>query len=96
MKQQRIRRLVGAIAIIIAIAILLTSCTDNQRARQFGGTETIELPKGQRLVNATWKEVDLWILTEPMPDGYVPQTKTFQEKSSMGLVEGTVIFKESR
>ena len=83
---------------LIASLIILSfsSCTDNQRARSFGGSEVIELPKGHRLIEATWKETQLWYLTEPMPEGYTPTTKTFQEKSSYGVWEGTVIFKESR
>jgi len=96
-----------AILIYLFIAVLgfvlfpaiLQGCTDNQRARSFGGTETIDLPKGQRLVNATWKGekggADLWYLTEPMPVGYVPQNKTFQEYSNLGIMNGTVIFVES-
>ena len=75
---------------------MLFSCTENQRARQFGGTITIELPPGEKLVMATWKETDLFYLTEPMDSNYVPKTKTFREDSSWGVMESTVIFKERK
>jgi len=97
--KQKIKAFVLALlatAVIMIMASFLFSCTDNSRARNWGGTETIELPKGERLVQATWKETDLWYLTEPMPADYVPQVKLFKESSSLGMMEGTVKFVESR
>lgn len=83
------------------LAAAVGSCTQQQRARNYGGTATIELPKGQKLVNATWKgDDDLWYLYRPMRAGEQPETTIFQE-SAGGLItgavkSGTVIFKESR
>lgn len=82
--------------LLVACMVFYQSCTDNKRARSFGGTQTIELPKGEKLISATWKETDLWYLTEPMDSAYIPQTKKFQESSSMGVWEGTVVFVESK
>jgi len=88
------------IAILFIASMLLMSCTENARTRTFGGTQTVDLPKGQRLITATWKETSLWsslwYLTEPMPEGYQPTPKTFQESSGYGMMEGKVIFYESR
>lgn len=81
---------------LVVCVILLVSCTENQRARQFGGTLTIELPPGEKLVTATWKEVDLFYLTEPMDSNYTPKTKIFREDSSWGVMESTVVFKERK
>lgn len=82
--------------LILIFAVALISCTDNRRARTWGGTEEIKLPAGQRLVTATWKESDIWYLTEAMPEGYQPQMKFFYEKSSWGTFEGKIIFIESK
>ena len=72
---------------------MLVSCTENTRARVWGGTQTIQLEEGVRLVNVTWKEgSDLWILTKI--DTTKPTTYQFQEKSNMGVWEGSVIIKE--
>lgn len=71
-------------------------CTPQQRARTYGGRTVIELPAGEKLVEATWKENSLWYLTEPMEDGYEPKSKTFQESSQFGIMEGTVVFVEKR
>ncbi len=84
------------LALFVMLILLSTSCTENQRTRNFGGTEKIDLPKGERLITATWKENNLWYLTEPMPEGYAPQTRTFKEKSSFGALEGSIIFIETK
>lgn len=65
-------------------------------AKNFGGDYTIELPKGERLVNVTWKDSDLWYLTEPMTDDYEPKTYKLQEDSTFGIMEGTVTLVESK
>ena len=85
-----------------AAIVLLSSCTENNLARSFGGTQTINLPAKTKLVNATWKEANMWkeanvwILTRPMRENETPETLTFSEKSSFGIMEGSVIFKESK
>lgn len=84
------------ILILIATTFSLMSCSDQQMARSFGGTETITLKPGERLVNITWKgkETDssLWILTKQ--DTTKPSTYSFKEKSVAGVLEGEVIIKE--
>jgi hypothetical protein len=80
---------------IVAIA-MLASCTQNERAKSFGGTATVNLPQGQKLVNITWKEDQIWYLTRPMNSADTAETYTFQEESSYGMMEGTVILKESK
>jgi hypothetical protein len=86
--------------IVLFSTAIFQSCTENQRVRSFGGSETINLPAGQRLVNATWKgekgAADLWILTEPMDSTYVSKTKKFEEHSGYGIINGSVIFVESK
>ena len=81
---------------MIACLVLATSCTEQYMTRHYGGKMKIELPKGERLINATWKESDLFYLTEPMDSGYVPKEKVFRESSSLGVLESEIIFMESR
>lgn len=78
----------------LALCILLSSCTSNTRARHWGGNMNVNLPQGQKLMMATWKENNLWYLTEPAEEGYVPKEKVFQEDSRYGIVEGSIIFIE--
>lgn len=75
---------------------ILTSCTQNERAKYYGGTATVNLPKGQKLVTMTWKEDQIWYLTKPMKFTDSAETYTFQEESSFGIMEGTVILKETK
>ena len=89
------KKVLTLFAFALSIAALTISC-DNVMSRKFGGSTTINLEKGQKLVEATWKENSLWYLTEPMDSDYVPKTKTFKEDSNFGVLEGTVTFVESR
>ena len=76
--------------------VAMCSCTANQKARMYGGKMTVELPKGEKLINATWKEANLFYLTEPMEEGYIPKSKKFRESSNFGVWESEITFVESR
>lgn len=82
----------------IAILALLSliGCTSQERARSFGGSSSMTLPAGAKLVTATWKNADLWVLTRPMRADEKAETYQFQESSSWGIAEGTVTIKEAR
>ena len=84
----------GMFPLMVAV-LMLTSC-ENFATRNFGGSQTIELEKGQRLVEITFKDNDLWILTEPMDSDYVPKTKTFYEDSNLGVMQGKITIVEQR
>ena len=83
--------------IILAVIVLaLSSCTENQRARTFGGTVTINVEKGKKVMMATWKDDDLFYMVEDMEPDYVPHNKELIESSNFGVIESKVVFKESR
>ena len=81
---------------VIAVLLMLLACTDNQRAKAFGGTMEIKLPCDQVVFDVTWKGEDLWYATQPPRPDWRPETKHFKEYSSYGVVEGEVILIESR
>lgn len=84
------------ILVLIISLVCLTSC-EQVITREYGGTTTIKLEKGEKLVEATWKGGgDLWYLVEPMDSDYVPKIKVFKESSIYGVLEGKVIFIETR
>ena len=64
--------------------------------KQFGGTTNVDLPNGQKLIEVTWKEGNIWYLTRPMRNNEIPETYNFVEKSSWGMVEGNVIINEKK
>lgn len=80
--------------VLFALLLSLGSCTENQRAKKYGGTATIELPAGEKLIVATWKDADLWYLTRERHPGEAIESYTFNEKSNYGILEGTYIIKE--
>jgi hypothetical protein len=73
----------------IGVIAMLGSCTDNNRVKNWGGEGTINLPKGRKLVNVTWKNTQVWYLTRPMTSTDVAETYQFHEESSWGVMEGT-------
>lgn len=77
------------ILIVAIMSLFVISCTDNTRVKTWGGSATLNLPKGQKLVNVTWKESELWYLVKPMTEKDSAETYYFQEESSWGLMEGT-------
>jgi hypothetical protein len=98
--KRTITGIIAAICIILIIIMGATSCTDNQRAKSFGGTSTINLPAGEKLVTVTWKgEADIWYLTRPMTSTDSVETYYFhQDKGSVISLTGNgeVILKESK
>jgi hypothetical protein len=75
--------------LVIVMGVMVTSCTENNRVKNWGGEGNINLPKGRKLVNVTWKETEIWYLTRPMDSNDVAETYQFQEESSWGVMEGT-------
>ena len=76
---------------MVAITLLaLASCTDNQRARNFGGTETIKLEPQEKFINITWKQDNLWIVVQDTITG----DYYAREKSSFGVLQGKVIIEK--
>ena len=72
--------------ILLLAVITVTSCTENQRARSWGGKESITLKPNEVLLNVSWKQDDLWLITEDT----VTHHKYAREKSSYGLLEGEI------
>lgn len=84
------------IPICLAALFLLTGCTQQEMAKNWGGTATTELPACKKLVTVTWKETNLWFLYRNMRPGEPIEQYQFQESSSLGFMEGTVILQERR
>lgn len=80
---------------IMLSCMLITGCSQIG-AKKYGGSYTHELPKGEKLVNVTWKDDTLWYLTEPMNEDYEPITYKFKADSVYGVFEGTVTVVESK
>lgn len=81
---------------IVFMVLALCSCTENYMARAYGGIVEVNVEPGYKVTSATWKETDLFYFIEPMEEGYTPKEKKFIESSSFGILESTVVFKESK
>lgn len=80
--------------ILFAFILCLVGCTENQKAKEFGGAAEITLPANQKLINCTWKDSDLWYLTRPMTVSDTAAIYIFQEESDYGVWEGAYIITE--
>jgi hypothetical protein len=80
--------------LIMFLAIGMMSCTKQDIAKNYGGTYTVELPKGKKLINATWKDSELWFLTRDRRSNETPETYQFKEDSNWDVLEGTVLIVE--
>ena len=77
---------------MVAITLLaLVSCTDNQRARSFGGTETVKLEPNEKFINITWKQDNLWIIVQDTVTG----NYYAREKSNFGVLQGKVVIEKA-
>ena len=91
MKKTNISYVLILIGSTLALMVLLLSagCTENERAKQFGGTMNVTVPAGEKFINATWKNDDLWIITEDT----ARHIFYMHEVSNYGIMQGTVIIK---
>lgn len=78
------------ILLVCVVALFATGCTENVRAKRWGGNMNINAPEGKTVQNMTWKEGDLWIQYRDRKPDEKPSTTTFKEYSSLGLLEGSV------
>ena len=80
--------------LFVLITIFVIASCHNWTAKHLGGTTKVELEQGKKLLNVTWKEDDLWLLTIDRPKDEQPKTYQFKEVSNAGVFEGTVIIIE--
>ena len=81
--------------LICLLALCAVSC-ENYTTRKLGDTMVIEVESGYKVTNATFKEDEIWYFIEPMDNAYTPKQKKFVEKSKYGVLEGAIIFNETR
>jgi len=82
--------------LLVLVMVLLAGCTQQMRAKHWGGQIDENLPPGMKLVNVTWEEQNLWYVLRPMKPGEVPETYTIHESSSWGVLQGNIIAHEQR
>lgn len=93
MNTKQIMYLVG----VILVCVFMLAITPKQSiTREFGGSCDVYLPKGEKLVNITWKKDSLWYCTRKMKDNESAETYTFKEEAAFDIIEGTVTIIESR
>lgn len=74
------------VVIFIVGTLLCSSCTKNDRAKNFGGTMEVKLQANRKLITVTWKDDDLWYLTRPMHENESPETCQLPRRERLGLL----------
>ena len=84
--------IVVVIILLTIVVLFASSCTENSRAKNFGGTVDVELLPNEVFVNITFKKNDIWVITQDT------LTKRYyaREKSSWGAMEGVIRVKDSK
>jgi hypothetical protein len=77
-----------AILLVLVAALCGMTCTDQERAKHHGGTATVKLPCGQKILGATWKDDDLWYLTRPFRPGEPAEKVTFWQRKNLKGITG--------
>ena len=83
------------LAVLLFLAFFLAKCPRTY-ARSFGGTQTITLERGQKLVTSSWKGDSLWYLTRSMTEHDIAETYRYHEDAAIGFLNGTIIIVESK
>jgi hypothetical protein len=76
------------LAVILFAATLLSSCTENEIAKNYGGTVNLKVPNNCVVITATWKESNLWVLYKDTTNNKV----FLIEDSQFGMWNGRVNF----
>lgn len=82
------------ITMLLFALVGLMACTQNERARYFGGTAKADFPCGKKLINVTFKQDSIWMLTRDLKPGEALESYEFNEDSSWGILNGTVKIQE--
>ena len=88
-------KILGAVFIaLVGVALLAGGCTEQQRAKNWGGTATIDLPRQEPNLVALPCDRHELLARRDMRAGDRVETYEFSENSSWCFMEGTVVIKE--
>lgn len=86
----------GILLLIICIFFISRLTSEQSVTKNWGGSMNIELEPNQKLIEVTWKDDSLWLLTKDMQEQDIAENYRFQEKDVTGILEGTVFIKEKK
>lgn len=84
----------GSISLIFCIIVFcfvfFRGCSEQSMTRSWGGEMDVFLEPNTKLMEVTWKEDNLWLLTKEMTEEDIAEDYKFQEKDALGMMEGCV------
>lgn len=88
------KKLIIAGIILLIVGSIYFLFTTQYGAKKLGGVYTINLKENKKLVNMTWKDDEMWILTRDARPTEFSEKYTFREDSKFNMIEGKVVIKE--
>lgn len=85
----------GILVLLVVVGLGYLIYNTQFGSKHFGGTYTINLEKNKKLMNITWKDDQLWLLTKKSVASDISETYEFREDSKYNILEGTVVIKEN-
>jgi hypothetical protein len=84
------------VGVVVAAVLFLGWIVYTGLARdgKHGVSSVVTLRPGEKLVNATWRDANLWLLTRGAKAGEAPEEHVFREVSRMGWFEESVVIQE--
>ena len=65
-------------------------------ARSWGGTMTVNLDSGKKLLQVSWKEGSLWVLTRKRRENEPVESYEYAEDSRFTVLQGKVVINEKK
>lgn len=94
------KKLVAALIVAYLVSFSLIGCSEQTQAqglvKNYGGSMEIKLDPNQKLEEVTWKDDSIWYLTRPMREDEEAEVHTFQQKTTCGVLEGTITVIEKK
>jgi len=83
----------GLLLVVLAFSCF-RGCSEQSMAKNWGGETSVTLEPNQKLMEVTWKDSSLWILTKDMSENDSAESYRFYEKDTIGMMEGCVYINE--
>ena len=71
-------------------------CSQQGMARYWGGETDMYIEPNRKLIEMTWKDDNVWLLTRPMTDEDIADVYEFSESDAIGILEGTLHIYETK
>jgi hypothetical protein len=85
---------------LILVGLIILIFAHRQKisdAHRWNTARTVMLPQGRKIVGATWKDNNLWVLTRPAAEIEISDEVMYlDEHSGWGVLSGHIVLQETK